>query len=92
MSEHALELTINGRKHRGSCESRMSLGDYNLVVTVFSDTTKAIREVANDAEHILQESGAQVAREGGVSSRLARIGVARGSTCVQLCRAAGQPH
>ena len=42
---------------------RMAMGDHHLVVTVFADDLKAMRSVANDAWHILQKAGAQVARE-----------------------------
>lgn len=42
---------------------RMAMGDHHLVVTVFSDTISEMREVANSAWHILQNAGAQVARE-----------------------------
>ena len=28
MSEHRIELTINGRRHAGTAESRTSLGDF----------------------------------------------------------------
>jgi type IV secretion system protein VirB4 len=42
---------------------RMAMGDYNLVVTVFTDDLSAMRTIADEAWLILQNSGAQVARE-----------------------------
>lgn len=42
---------------------RMAMGDHHLVATVFSDTLPEMREVANAAWHIMQNAGAQVARE-----------------------------
>jgi type IV secretion system protein VirB4 len=42
---------------------RMAMGDYNLVVTAFTDDLSAMRTVADEACLILQNAGAQVARE-----------------------------
>lgn len=42
---------------------RMVMGDHHLVVTAFADSLKATRDVANEAWHLLQDAGAQVARE-----------------------------
>jgi type IV secretion system protein VirB4 len=43
--------------------SRMLMGDYGLVITVFSDDLPAMRTIAKDAWNALQATGAQVARE-----------------------------
>lgn len=43
--------------------SRMVLRDHSLVVTVFADDLSTMGATANDAWHVLQNSGAQVARE-----------------------------
>lgn len=42
---------------------RIAMGDYSLVVTAFSDDLRSLTQVSNDAWHILQNAGAQVARE-----------------------------
>ena len=42
---------------------RMAMGDHHMVVTVFADDLRSMRTIANDAWHILQNAGAQVARE-----------------------------
>lgn len=42
---------------------RMAMGDHSLVITTFADSLPAMKDVANEAWHLLQEAGAQVARE-----------------------------
>src|ERR1700749_2594370 len=41
----------------------MVMGDHHLVVTAFADDIRNMQAVANDAWTLLQQSGAQVARE-----------------------------
>jgi type IV secretion system protein VirB4 len=42
---------------------RMAMGDHGLVITTFTDDLAALSDVANSAWHVLQDAGAQVARE-----------------------------
>jgi type IV secretion system protein VirB4 len=57
------QINLLNRARQEVMNGALAMGDHGLVTTVFADDLKALRQVTNDAWHILQNNGMQVARE-----------------------------